>query len=385
MKIPRPGEGKESPLQRVQSLIDRKLQYFITHIYKPTLNVLLVHRYSTLCGFIGLFIIMMAMTAGGQIRFVFFPKVESESIQVTLTMPVGTPYSVTKKHTDRITRVAKDLQAEFVDPDSGQQLITNILVINGKEDSMGHPQSNVGYLRISLLPPELRNLDWTGHEVVTEWRKRVGSIPGAEKIYYKSDIFHGVTSPVEVQLHGDDFKTLSLAAQSTRALLDQIPGLYDIEDTFEIGKEEVQIKLKPEAELLGLSVIDLSKQIRQGFYGEEVQVLQRQGEDIQVLLRYPLEQRKSMLNLNSMKIRTETGVEVNFSDVADLTVSRGLVDIDRVNRKRVVTVKANLDKKSTDEAILRETPTIDRGVNLIKMFAAIDALKPSSKKWKIWK
>jgi multidrug efflux pump subunit AcrB len=291
---------------------------------------------------------MMAMTAGGHIRFVFFPKVESESIQATLTMSVGTPYAITKKHTDRITRIAQELQTEFVDPESGQQLITNILVINGKEDSMGHPQSNVGYLRISLLPPEERNLNWTGHQVVTKWRKRVGSIPGAEKIYFKSDIFHGMTRPVEIQLHGDDFKTLSLAAQSTRTLLEQIPGLYDIEDTFEIGKEEVQIKLKPEAELLGLSVIDLSRQIRQGFYGEEVQVLQRQGEDIQVLLRYPLAQRKSMLNLNSMKIRTEAGVEVNFSDVADLTMSRGLVDIDHVNRKRVVTVKANLDKKSTD-------------------------------------
>ncbi|MDG2364519.1 MAG: efflux RND transporter permease subunit [Methylococcaceae bacterium] len=354
LKITTPGQGKQSALQRLQTAIDIKLQYFISNIYKPTLEVLLEHRYSTLCGFIGLFIIMMSMTAGGQIRFVFFPKVESESIQATLTMPVGTPYTVTKKHTDRMTRIAKELQTEFVDPESGQQLITNILVINGKEDSLGHPQSNVGYLRISLLPPEQRNLSWTGHQVVTEWRKRVGSIPGAEKIYFKSDIFHGMTSPVEVQLHGDDFKTLSFAAQSTRTLLNQIPGLYDIEDTFEIGKEEVQIKLKPEAELLGLSVIDLSRQIRQGFYGEEVQVLQRQGEDIQVLLRYPLAQRKSMLNLNSMKIRTETGVEVNFSDVADITMSRGLVDIDRVNRKRVVTVKANLDKKSTNEAVLRE-------------------------------
>jgi len=187
-----------------------------------------------------------------------------------------------------------------------------------------------------------------------QWRQAIGDIPGAKEINYRAEIGRG-GSPVSVRLSGRDFDRLKIAAQKTKDKLATYPGIEDITDTFASGKQELKLEIKPAAEQLGLTLSDLSSQVRQAFFGFEVQTIQRDRDDVRVVVRYPLSERQSLDNLQTMMIRTPDGSNVPFSEVADADIGRGFASITRVNRKRTVNIEADVDKENTDiEAIKRE-------------------------------
>ena len=127
--------------------------------------------------------------------------------------------------------------------------------------------------------------------------------------------------------------------------LQEYPGVFDIQDTFEDGKEEIKLSIKPKAELLGLTAADLGRQVRQAFFGAEVQRIQRGREDVRVMVRYPENQRRSLDSLYQMRIRAPTGAQVPFANVAEANIGHGYSTIRRVDRNRVVNVRADVNKK----------------------------------------
>jgi multidrug efflux pump subunit AcrB len=160
---------------------------------------------------------------------------------------------------------------------------------------------------------------------------------------------------LEVQLSGNDVQQLAGMSEEIKARLGEYPGVFDIGDSFEAGKKEVQLAIKPEAELLGLSATDLARQVRQAFFGEQAQRIQRGRDDVRVMVRYPENERRSIENLESMRIRTSSGVEVPFEEVANATMGRSYSVIKRVDRRRVVDVTADVNKETANiESIKRD-------------------------------
>ena len=127
----------------------------------------------------------------------------------------------------------------------------------------------------------------------------------------------------------------------------------DVSDSFRAGKQEVQLTLLPEARNLGLTLNDLGQQIRQAFYGYEAQRIQRGKDDIRVMVRYPEDERRSLGDLEAMRIRTTDGTEVPFSSVARATLARGYTTIRRVDGQRVVSVTADVNRTiATPESVI---------------------------------
>jgi multidrug efflux pump subunit AcrB len=155
-------------------------------------------------------------------------------------------------------------------------------------------------------------------------------------------------APIQVELVGADLDTLQLAASWVGERLASYPGVLDIRDSFRGGKRELELELLPSAEALGLSVEDLGRQVRQAFYGQEVQRLQRGRDEVKVVVRYPLEERRSLADLENMRIRTQDGSAVPFSTVARAELSPGISGIRRVDRRRVVAVTADVDNSVTN-------------------------------------
>ena len=142
-----------------------------------------------------------------------------------------------------------------------------------------------------------------------------------------------------------DFNVLSSAVSKIRSALALYPGVGDIDDNYTGGKRELKLKLRPEARMLGITEEDLGRQIRAAFFGAEALRLQRGRNEVRVMVRYPEEDRKSLGNLESMRIRTHAGVEVPFSQAAFVKEGRGFSEINRSDRKRVINVTANVDSK----------------------------------------
>ena len=344
-------------LTRMQQGIADGLERAILRFYRPLLNRALRHRYLTLALFLGFTIILISYVASGRYGFSFFPRVATETVRATLVMQPGTPAHITESHVREMEQVARKLQNRHTDPESGESIIRNILISVGWKAGNSHNRdaagkSEVGQVSLELIPPEERTLDLSTKALVKQWRKQIGAIPGSQELNFRAEIGRG-GDPVDIQLTGNDFPMLGEAAARIRQRLKEYPGLFDIQDNFERGKPEVRLTLKPEAEKLGITTRDLGEQVRQAFFGAEVQRVQRGRDDVRVIVRYPKVQRSSLDTLETMRIRSSDGTEIPIGNVAEFHHGRSFSEISRIDRKRAINVTADLDKKKVDTNKIR--------------------------------
>lgn len=337
--------------ERLQRKVADGLERWVAKVYQPFLDRLLRRRYLTLSVFIALSFVIICFVLSGRYGFTFFPRVQSETARATLVMQTGTAEEVTERFLKRIADVAGSLQRKYVD-DRGQSVIRNITVDMGSAGGgFGQPgtggSSEIGRVSLELMPPEERRIDVTTSAIVAGWRREIGSIPGSKELNFRAEIGRG-GDPIDVQLSGQDFSVLAEVSAAVRKRLAEYPGVFDIQDSFDEGKPEIKLTMRPEAELLGLSASDLGQQVRHAFFGAEAQRIQRGRDDVRVMVRYPESERRTISSLDTMRIRTSDGTEVPFGNVADVEMGQGFSTIRRVDRQRVINVTADLDKEHTD-------------------------------------
>ncbi len=344
---------KEKPpniFARMQHKFADGFEWCVENIYQPFLAAALRQRYLVLSIFIGSAIVIFSYVSAGHVRFIFFPRVQSEVARVSLEMVDGTPFEVTQKHIDRITESVRQLQAKHVDPDTNESIIEGIMSTAGSAGRGGRG-SHVGRVLFELTPPENRTLDVSTNQVVGELRRLIGDIPGAKNVSYRAEFGRG-GSPIDLEISGFDFDELQEVAALFKNELTNYPGVSDITDSFEGGKQEIQLSIKPEAQQLGLTLSMLASQVRPAFLGTEVQSIQRNRDDVKVVVRYPASERRSIESLQRLPIKTPSGEELPLGSVANVKMGRGFSAIKRVDRRRTLNVEADLDKESANiEAI----------------------------------
>lgn len=336
---------------------DWALQWFIRNIYGPALRGMLNWRYVTMAVAVATLMLTLGLVGGGFLEFTFFPQVEADYVIGTVTFPLETPATVTERAIKKMQAAAERLQQEM-DASSGEKAFRHVLATVGnqpltresRENAGGRSTdgggSHIGEIGIELAPSESRTI--SSGDLANRWRDLTGSIPGAVELKFTADLLAGA-SDIDFQLRGRDTKELRQVADQLKAKLAEYPGVYDITDSFRGGKPEVKLALNSKGEALGLTLQDLANQVRQGFYGEEAQRIQRGRDDIRVMVRYPREERSSLGDLESMRIRTPSGNEVPFSTVAEASLGRGFAKIRRVDRERVINVTADVDASQTNE------------------------------------
>jgi len=155
----------------------------------------------------------------------------------------------------------------------------------------------------------------------------------------------GGDAALSFKLIGDDTKQLELAANDLKNKLTEFKGVYDIRSSHSSASQEIKLSLKPQAGVLGITLEDLGRQVRQAFYGEEAQRIQRGKDEIKVMVRFPKEQRQSIDNLENMRIKAPNGGWVPFSQVADYHLGSSYANIQREDRKRAINIMADFDAK----------------------------------------
>ncbi len=358
LKMRSAGEGERPGLlTRVQQWVADGLESLVRLIYKPVLNFCLNWRLLTVSVFVASLLITIAIMSSGWMRFVFFPRVQSETATASLQMPVGTPFSVTNGIVEKMELAARELKEEHRDPVSGESVILNILATAGSAGGTGGGASNMGRVRFEIVAPESRSSTVSSADLVRQWRRSIGAVPGAEALNFRAEIGRG-GDPLDVQFFGQDLDQLRSVAKLTREHLATYDGVFDIVDSLSAGKRELELRLKPTAQQLGLSVTDLATQVRQGFYGVEVQRIQRDRDEVKVMVRYPAEERRSLQSLQDIRIRTADGSSVPFSEVAEVISGQGPATLYRIDRRRTVNVTADANKEATDLAAVK------RGLNV---------------------
>lgn len=328
-------------------------------VYRPALVKAQRWRYTTVAVAVALLMLSAAVVGSGRMHFSFFPPIEADHLSARLTMPQGTTAEVTRAAVERIETAVEMLRAKL-DPlyaPPGRSLVTHVMTAIGAQpfkdredgsrigvqDQAGR-RAHLAEVVLGLIPSEERDIS-TG-DIGQHWRTLVGPVPGATELVYASDLF-SAGNAIDIELAGADIRELTRAAARVKEELARYPGVVDIADSFRAGKRELRIGIRQSAELLGLTLQDLARQVRQAFYGEEAQRIQRGRNDIRVMVRYPERDRTSIGDLENLRVRAPDGTEVPFTTVAEVDFGRGYSTIRRTDRKRVVNVTADIDRTQT--------------------------------------
>jgi len=338
---------------RWQTKFSKGLERFVAHYYQPVLVKALKNRMLTLTVFLSLALMIYAMVMSGWTRFIFFPRVPSETARATLTMPIGTPFELTDKYVQLIADKAQELKEKYQDDETGESLILSIMSNSGSAGGSGGGQSNVGRVMFQIVAPEQRESSVTSAELVREWRELIGPIPGAEDVNYRAELGRS-SNPIDIRLSGQDLDELQSLAEHVKLRLQQYPDVFDITDSMSNGKSQIELELKPQGEVLGITLNSLARQVRQAFFGAQVQRIQRGRDDIRVMLRYTLAERSTVNTLENLIITSPNGVQVPFNEVGKMVTGKSPSVINRLDRRRTLNVTADVDKESINMAAVNE-------------------------------
>ncbi len=340
-------KSNPSKLQQFQQRFADGFERAIMKYYQPLLNVALKNKLATVSLFVGIFFIILTLITSGWTKFIFFPRIPSETVRAELTFPAGTPFEVTNKYIIDMSDKAKELQDKYRDED-GQSVILNILATTGGRGG----SSNTGSVRFEITPAEKRESDIGSRELASEWRDLIGIIPGAESVTFRAE-FGRSSDPIDVQLSGSSIDTLEAVAEKVKERLATYPTVYEIADSMSDGKDELQIELTEQGLALGLNRVDVSQQVRNSFFGAQVQRIQRGRDDVRVMVRLPIEERRSVADLTDILIKTPTGGTVPLSHVATLVPGQSPSSIYRIDRYRTLNVTADVEKSNTNMTVLQ--------------------------------
>ena len=356
MKIKHYGEETQNRFVRFQRFFSEGLHTFVDRYYSPFLARCLKRRYLTLSVFISMLILSIGLLVGGILRSVFFPDITADFLQVELLMNEGTPAERTHEALQQVQEGLWKLDAE-VSKEQGVEsgaVVTSVLAFARGEIR--------GQIITELAKDDKAVI--SGTEVLRRWRENVGEIPGAKQLGFSAATGPGGGAAISIQLIGANVDQVGRASQELVRRMRTYEGLYDIRNTYERGRPEIKLNVKPEAEALGITLQDLASQVRAGFYGAEVQRIQRGQDEVKVMVRFPKEERDSVGYLDNMKILTPAGGRVPFHSVAEVELTESPAFIRRFDRERSIRVSAEVDKekyepkKIQDDIMNKELPQV---------------------------
>jgi multidrug efflux pump subunit AcrB len=313
---------------------DKFIEFFRDKFYGPYLNFFLKHKLLGIAIPLSMFILTIGAIQGGIIKTTFFANIASDRIEVSLEMIKGTAESITMENVERIEQAVWEINEEFTARQAGNEsVVENIITRIG-------PGASSANISVNLLPGDKR--DFSSLEISSALRNKVGLINGAESLSFGSGARFG-GMPISISLVGYNIEELKSAKEQLKELMKQNPRLRDVNDNDPAGINEINIKLKPNAYLLGLSYSEIMSQVRSAFFGRQVQRLQRGQDEIRVWVRYSEEERRQLKNLEEIRLVTPSGQRVPLREVVDFDIQRGEVSINHIDGRREIQVNAELN------------------------------------------
>ncbi|MCH7768233.1 MAG: efflux RND transporter permease subunit [Nitrospinae bacterium] len=313
---------------------DHWFQSVVT-VYGRVLERVLRWRYVFITGVL-CFSILLVLFARYRIPFTLFTAFESDQFFINMEAPVT--YKL--EDTSRVARAVETI-VQQLPPEELSTIVTNVgmIYLDANKVKTGSHLAQI-IVELKKIPPRRRNSD----EVINALRDKVAMVPGIKKVQFLSPQAGPGGPAIEINVEGEEFAVLGALAGKVEDYLATIPGVRDIRNTFELGKPELKIYVKPEARALGLTVQAIARQVRDRFRGAESSKIQLSREDVQILVKYPEASRRSRLDVERIKLDAPGGQKVAFSEVAYIVEERGYTQISRIDKRRAITVLADVDK-----------------------------------------
>ncbi len=330
---------KDSSRRRVRDKLD-KVTYFLRDvIYRRVLKEVIKWRWIVVTVPIALILITMGMIMGTVIQTTFFPSIAFDAININVAFVPGSGERKTMEYLERYDRAVWEVDSELMEEfgDTNHYVTFSFLTVGNAFDG----QENGAHAgNMFILLRDMEGAPVSSFEISSRIREKIGPQPETEKFTVGGRNRWG--SPVSVSLLGKNLAELEHAKEFLYQEMTNITELKNISDNNSQGKQEIRLKLKPQAYFLGLTQAEISKQVRQGFYGGQVQRLQHGKDEIRVWVRYPKQNRMNIGQLEEMKIKTPNG-DYPLTELVTYNIERGPVNIQRYNGSREVRLDADLE------------------------------------------
>ena len=322
---------------KIRKVLNGVIDYAKNNLYGRALRFTMKNRSISLAMLAGFLIMIVGLLAGGQIKATFFPQIPFNSFNVNIAFKPGEREQKVERYLKRfeaaIWKVNDELKEELgIESDLISNTFTNV------GSSQWESGSHTG--GINVFYEELDDYGMNQFDLIKKIEKEIGSVPEAEKFAIGGGNRFG--KPVSIRLMGKNYNELERAKDFLKDELSAIADLKEIEDNVPVGRREMLFDLRPEAYFMGLTHNDITKQMRQGFFGEEVQRLMKGNDEIKVWVRYPNSGRKSISQLEDIKVKITDDQEFPLTQMADYKIERGVSGIKHYNTSRAITVEAEM-------------------------------------------
>jgi multidrug efflux pump subunit AcrB len=323
---------------RFQKRIADSILNFAQNHYRKIGTWAIQRRYLTTSIFLGVLVIGFGLFGTGWVKKSFMPDIESDEIIVNVVMPEGAPYSRALEILAQLQAAEQALVDEVNLRTEGEGVLIENWYTRSRRDSV--------LAIVKLAPPEVR--DMTAKEASIRLRELMGDVPDAREVSVQYT--QGNNDPdFELSIRHPDLDILRAATADVENQLRTYETIYDVRNNLEGASEEIRLTMKPGTAKLGLTLADVNRQVRQAYFGEEVQRLPRDGQDVKVKVRYPLASRQSIESLKNFRVRTIDGRELPLLAVADLEYAPGINRIQRWNGNRAARISADLKEQVRDD------------------------------------
>jgi multidrug efflux pump subunit AcrB len=322
----------------IRKYTERFFNWLRNYAYDRVLKLILEWRYIVIGVPVAMIVITLGLIGGQFIRTTFFPRMEFDSFNINIAFTPGSGERQTMEylqHFDSIVWVVnEELMADY---GFNTDIIENSTIILGSSFNGQENGAHAGNVDVS--PQNSEETGISSYEIIDRIRKKVGPVPEAEKYSIGARARFG--EPVSIGLLSRNIEELELARNFLMEKLQDMPQLKDVVNTNALGKQEILLKLKPQAYMLGFNEMSIASQVRQGFYGGQAQRLQEGRDELRIWVRYPEDGRERIGQLEAMKIKTPQG-DFPLAELVDYEMKRGPVNINRFNSRREIRVNADL-------------------------------------------
>ena len=351
--------GQETPttwigdvLNRVRLWVAHRLRAFIEGPLEAALSFVTRHYGVAISGGLGLLIITFGLLANGYLKNEFFPSIPGNVVTAQVEMPPGTSAEATERTARQLRAQGLESLRELeaaADEDLLQTTYTTVgrqPVATGGRTQAGFTaqRPNVAEVSIEMVDAEDRTVP--SPRLEDRWRQAVGTPVGIQSLAFTSSAGGPGGDPVSVKLFAPTVEQMTRAAEVVQDSLFRYAGVMDVTSDWE-EKRELELRLKPAARSLGLTLDDLARQTRAAFFGVESYRLQRGEDEVRVYVRLPADERNAVEDLHEYRIRTPKGDAVPLEEVATVSLGTSPTQIQRQDGRRVVTVSADVNAAIT--------------------------------------
>ncbi|MEL6301907.1 MAG: efflux RND transporter permease subunit [Pseudomonadota bacterium] len=320
--------------QRLQRRTQHGLHWIIDRVYGPSLHMALRWRAVSFTAFLAMIILAGGLFASGTLKLVIFPTLPGDYLFASVSMQTGTPEEDRNATLLKIEEAMYAVEQAFLEDNPGAEKPVQYTATFTETSTRGS-------VIIEMLPTEDQLID--GDEYAARWREAVGELPGVRSLQFTNGQTFGGGAPLSFALTSENIVSMEAAAEEVTQALSAYPGVFDVRNSASAAGDEIELEIKPKGEALGITLNSLGTQVRQAFFGEEVQRIQRGSDEVRVMLRFPESDRRSVYDLETLLVTTPEGDRVPFGEVAKATYGSAYSVISRQNGERTVTVSSDLD------------------------------------------